>query len=120
MTCSSQVHEVTQTTNFLRETFAAFRGENRSPLVPKASVGENMVCLVSTHRSTCMFCQLGGGQTDSVAQEPTITTPLIPTSTCRAMVEQPPSSTHRAAIEQLSSNRRAIIEQLLDSCSTAA
>ncbi len=39
-------------------------------------------------------------------------TPLIPLSTCRAMVEQPSSSHHRAPVKQPSSNRRATVEQL--------
>ncbi len=45
---------------------------------------------------------------------------LIPTSTCRAMVEQPSSSHHRAPVEQPLSNRRATIEQSSSNCSTVA
>ncbi len=56
-----------------------------------------------------------------------IYTPLIPTSTCRAMVEHPSSSHHRAPVEQPSSNcrapssnRPAAVEQFLETCSMVA
>ena len=45
-------------------------------------------------------------------------TPLIPMSTCRAIVEQPSSSHCRAPIEQPSSNHRTAVEQPSSNCST--